>query len=120
MRALTVEPGHANSLALRDDAPEPARAAGQITVEGWLLGVCGTDREIAAGSYGRAPEGAPWLVLGHESVGRVVACDSTSPFQLGDLVVGIVRRPDPVPCGPCGAGEWDMCANGLYTERGIR
>jgi threonine dehydrogenase-like Zn-dependent dehydrogenase len=38
----------------------------------------------------------------------------------GDLVVGIVRRPDPVPCGACAAGEWDMCRNGGYTERGIK
>jgi len=35
-------------------------------------------------------------------------------------VVGIVRRPDPVPCAPCGADEWDSCANGRYTERGIK
>ena len=37
-----------------------------------------------------------------------------------DLVVGIVRRPDPVPCCTCAAGEWDMCRNGRYTERGIK
>jgi threonine dehydrogenase-like Zn-dependent dehydrogenase len=35
------------------------------------------------------------------------------------LVVGIVRRPDPVPCSSCAVGEWDMCRNGLYTECGI-
>jgi D-arabinose 1-dehydrogenase-like Zn-dependent alcohol dehydrogenase len=40
--------------------------------------------------------------------------------DLGDLIVGIVRRPDPVPCRFCAAGEWDMCANGRYTERGIK
>jgi len=38
----------------------------------------------------------------------------------GDLVVGIVRRPDPVPCAACAVGEWDMCRNGRYTERGIK
>ena len=38
----------------------------------------------------------------------------------GDLVVGIVRRPDPVPCPNCAIGEWDMCRNGRYTERGIK
>ena len=38
----------------------------------------------------------------------------------GDLVVGIVRRPDPVPCANCAVGEWDMCRNGQYTERGIK
>ncbi len=41
-------------------------------------------------------------------------------FKRGDLVVGIVRRPDPVPCPACAVGEWDMCRNGLYTERGIK
>src|SRR5262249_12261362 len=31
-----------------------------------------------------------------------------------------VRRPDPVPCPACAAGEWDMCRNGRYVERGIK
>jgi threonine dehydrogenase-like Zn-dependent dehydrogenase len=35
-------------------------------------------------------------------------------------VVGIVRRPDPVPCANCAVGEWDFCRNGRYTERGIK
>ena len=43
-----------------------------------------------------------------------------SGFKAGDLVVGIVRRPDPVPCPYCAVGEWDMCRNGRYTERGIK
>ncbi len=38
----------------------------------------------------------------------------------GDLVVGIVRRRDPLPCPACAAGDWDMCTNGTYTERGIK
>src|ERR671918_463535 len=37
-----------------------------------------------------------------------------------DVVVGIVGRPDPEPCVPCARGEWDMCRNGRYTERGIK
>lgn len=41
-------------------------------------------------------------------------------LQAGDLIVGIVRRPDPVPCGSCAVGEWDMCRNGLFTERGVK
>ena len=35
-------------------------------------------------------------------------------------MTGIVRRPDPVPCPNCAVGEWDMCRNGQYTERGIK
>jgi threonine dehydrogenase-like Zn-dependent dehydrogenase len=59
-------------------------------------------------------------VLGHESLGRVVEPGPSGALQKGDLVVGIVRRPDPVPCPNCAVGEWDMCRNGQYTERGIK
>ncbi|HEY4333532.1 MAG TPA: glucose 1-dehydrogenase, partial [Ilumatobacteraceae bacterium] len=71
------------------------------------------------GDYGKAPEGSDRLVIGHESLGRVMDAPADSGFATGDLVVGIVRRPDPVPCPNCGVGEWDMCRNGQYTERGI-
>lgn len=43
-----------------------------------------------------------------------------SGFAEGDLIVGIVRHPDPVPCPNCAVGEWDMCRKGLYTEHGIK
>jgi len=120
MRALTVVPGHRDSLSLHSDARAPVRAKGELLVESLLVGVCGTDREIANGNYGAAPPGEEQLVLGHESLGRVVDCDTDSGFAPGDHVVGIVRRPDPVPCPCCAVGEWDMCMNGRYTERGIR
>ena len=83
------------------------------------VGVCGTDVEIAEGKYGWAPPGHTRLVLGHESSGRVLD-PGPSSLKKGDLVVGIVRRPDPVPCPACAVGEWDMCRNGEYTERGIK
>jgi threonine dehydrogenase-like Zn-dependent dehydrogenase len=60
------------------------------------------------------------LVLGHESLGRVLEAPAGASVAAGDLVVGIVRRPDPVPCGNCAVGEWDFCRNGQYTERGIK
>ena len=116
MRALTVEPGKAHSLALVD-WPEPD-ADGALLVKALALGVCGTDREIIAADYGEAPRGETRLVIGHESLGEVIA--PCGAFAKGDLVVGIVRRPDPVPCIACAGGEWDMCRNGLYTERGIK
>jgi threonine dehydrogenase-like Zn-dependent dehydrogenase len=59
-------------------------------------------------------------VLGHESLGRVLEAPEGSGVAAGDLVAGIVRRPDPVPCPSCAVGEWDMCLNGQYTERGIK
>jgi glucose 1-dehydrogenase len=119
MRALTVAPGVANSARVEDVA-EPPRSDGAVLVRSLALGVCGTDREIVAGSYGWAPPGEQRLVIGHESLGRVHEAPPDCGFAVGDLVVGIVRRPDPVPCPACAIGEWDMCRNGRYTERGIK
>jgi glucose 1-dehydrogenase len=119
MRALTVEPGVANSARL-DDVPAPPASDGAVLVRTLALGVCGTDREIVSGDYGWAPPSEKRLVIGHESLGKVEAAPVDSGFKPGDLVVGIVRRPDPVPCPSCAVGEWDMCRNGRYTERGIK
>ncbi|MCK8681782.1 glucose 1-dehydrogenase [Streptomyces lichenis] len=120
MRALTVRPLQAGTLAVPDDLPEPVPGEGELLVDGVALGVCGTDREIADGEYGWAPPGRDRLVLGHESLGRVRQAPPDSGFAPGDLVVGVVRRPDPEPCGACARGEFDMCRNGRYTERGIK
>jgi threonine dehydrogenase-like Zn-dependent dehydrogenase len=119
MRALTVVPGRSGSVRL-DEVPEPAEAPGTLLVDAIALGVCGTDVEIVRGEYGWPPPGRERLVLGHESLGRVRTAPPGSGFQPGDLVAGIVRRPDPVPCINCAAGEWDFCSNGRYTERGIK
>jgi glucose 1-dehydrogenase len=119
MKAITVTPGKAASVQL-EDRPEPADDSGSLLVQALALGICGTDREIISGAYGWAPPGQPRLVLGHESLGRVLEAPAGSGFSAGDHVVGIVRRRDPVPCRACAAGEWDMCLNGRYTERGIK
>ncbi|MCM4083818.1 glucose 1-dehydrogenase [Paractinoplanes hotanensis] len=119
MRALTVQPLKAGSAEVLE-VPDPEPGSGEMLVEGLALGICGTDREIAAGEYGWAPPGRDRLVLGHESLGRVHTAPPDSSFAPGDLVVGVVRRPDPVPCGACAHGEFDMCRNGRYTERGIK
>src|SRR3954466_7689792 len=119
MQALTVQPGVSGSATVRD-VPEPPEADGPVLVDGLAMGVCGTDIEISAGEYGVAPPGEDHLILGHESLGRVREAPPDSGLTTGDLVVGIVRRPDPVPCANCAVGEWDMCRNGRYTERGIK
>jgi glucose 1-dehydrogenase len=119
MRALTVRPGEKGSLELRE-LPEPTPEEGPVLVGGLAVGLCGTDREIVAAQYGEAPEGSGFLVLGHENLGRVLDTPAGAELAVGDLVVGIVRRPDPVPCGACAVGEWDMCRNGRYTEHGIK
>ena len=118
MQAVTVIPGTAGSARL-DDVPEPPGELGSVLVEALAVGVCGTDAEIAGGAYGWPPPGEERLILGHESLGRVLDPGPTA-LAVGEHVVGIVRRPDPVPCPNCAVGEWDMCSNGRYTERGIK
>ena len=63
--------------------------------------MCGTDREIAEGLFGVAPDGEERLVLGHELLGRVER--DGHGFARGDLVTATVRR----SCGHCAA-----CARG--------
>lgn len=118
MRAVTVRPGAADSLDLAT-LPDPEAGPGDLLVDGLAVGICGTDREIVRGEYGLAPTIDGTLVLGHESLGRVRTAPTGSEFAPGDLVAGVVRRPDPVPFGACERGEFDMCRNGQYTERGI-
>ncbi|HUQ24450.1 MAG TPA: glucose 1-dehydrogenase [Burkholderiales bacterium] len=119
MRAVTLAPGQAQSLDL-EEVEEPRREQGAVHVRTLAIGICGTDRELIQGAYGEAPPGKDRLILGHESLGRVIDAPKESGFATGDMVVGIVRHPDPVPCVNCGLGEWDMCRNGRYTERGIK
>lgn len=119
MRAITVQPGSPGSLQLEEfKVPPPGRGA--VLVRAAALGVCGTDRDIIAGEYGAPPPGHKRLIIGHESLGRVEEAPPGSGLEQGDLVVGIVRHPDPVPCANCAAGEWDMCRNGQFTEHGIK
>ena len=119
MKAIIVEPKKPGTARI-EDIPEPDVREGSVLVEAVAVGVCGTDVEIVEGKYGWAPPGKKHLVLGHESLGRVLDPGPAGGLQKGDLVVGIVRRPDPVPCPNCAVGEWDMCRNGQYTERGIK
>lgn len=119
MKAITVEPKKPGTARL-EDVPEPDLSNGSVLVEAIAVGVCGTDSEIVEGKYGWAPPGKTRIVLGHESLGRVLDPGASRSLKKGDLVVGIVRRPDGVPCPNCAVGEWDMCTNGQYTERGIK
>src|SRR4051812_39891971 len=117
MRALSVVPGRP-ATATVEDRPEPPEEDGAVLVDGLLMGVCGTDVEIARDGYGTPPPGATALVLGHESLGRVRDAPPGSGFAPGDLVAGVVRRPD--GCPACADDQWDMCLTGGYVERGIK
>ncbi|MGE3176650.1 MAG: glucose 1-dehydrogenase [Vicinamibacterales bacterium] len=120
MRGLIVKLGSRETGVELATIAEPAQDEGAILVQSLALGVCGTDREILRHEYGSPPPGQEGLVIGHESLGRVLAAPRECELATGDLVVGVVRHPDPEPCSSCGAGEPDMCKNGRHTERGIK
>jgi glucose 1-dehydrogenase len=120
MRAVAIVPSRPETAGVVD-LPEPPAADGSVLVRTRLIGMCGTDVEIAfEGGHGVPPPGEDRLVMGHESLGEVLEAPDGSGLAPGDLVVGVVRRPDPVPCPACAADEWDMCQNGGFVERGIK
>jgi threonine dehydrogenase-like Zn-dependent dehydrogenase len=98
--------------------PGPTEARLQILE----VGICGTDREIAAFEHGAPPPGRDRLVLGHEALARVVEVgDLVERVKPGDLVVPTVRRPcSHRSCVACRSGRPDFCLTGDYTERGIK
>jgi threonine dehydrogenase-like Zn-dependent dehydrogenase len=119
VKAIAILPGRPESAGVVD-LPEPPSSDGSLLVRARLIGLCGTDREIAFDGYGVPPPGQERLVLGHESLGEVLRAPEGSGFLAGDLVVGVVRRPDPLPCAACAADEWDMCRTGRFVELGIK
>lgn len=121
MRALAVFPAE-KAIRIIDDHPAPVIAQpGDVLLRMLEVGICGTDREIACFDYGRPPPGSPYLVLGHESLARVLEVGpAVTRVKPGDLVVTMVRRPCPHPdCRACTRGRQDFCFTGDFTERGI-
>src|SRR3954451_18850970 len=119
MRGIAIVPGRPETAGVIN-VPEPPASDGSVLVRTRLVGICGTDVEIAVDGYGIAPPGEERLILGHEALGEVIAAPDGGGLALGDLVVGVVRRPDPVPCRACSVDEWDMCLNGRFVECGIK
>ena len=120
MKAVAVVPGK-KELRLVDHPLPQISSEKQIKVKTLDVGICGTDREICTFVYGEPPNGDDHLVLGHESLGRIVEVGSTvTRFKVGDLVVPSVRRPCSAhDCKPCLNDKQDYCTNGQFTERGI-
>ena len=121
MRAIAVTPRDRQVVLTHQ--PEPRIAAPEeVLLEMLDVGVCGTDREICAFEYGTPPDGCGHLVIGHESLGRVVQVGSAvSRMRAGDLVVPMVRRPCVhETCLACRSARQDFCYTGDFTERGIK
>lgn len=121
MKAAAVFPSERKFSVI--DHPEPRIGANsQIKLRMLDIGICGTDKEIAAFEYGTPPDGSPYLIIGHEALGEVVETGSAvTRFRPGDLAIPSVRRPcDDPACIACRAGRQDFCYTGKFTERGIK
>lgn len=120
MKALAVFPSEKRFALI--DHPEPSLASPQdVKLRMLDVGICGTDKEIVSYEYGTPPEGSPYLIIGHESLGEVVEVGpAVTRVKLGDLAVPTVRRPCTEPsCIACQCGRQDFCYTGEFRERGI-
>jgi len=115
--SLAIHPGQARSLHLISiDLPSIGDEDGQVRVI--RAGICGTDRELIAGHFGKGPEGSHELIIGHELLGIIESAGKdVVGFGPGDLVVATARRG--CGCPACEAGESDFCSAHGYKERGI-
>lgn len=129
MKAVAVKPGQAHSVHLREiaapslgDQPHPHVCAippgRAVRVQALQVGVDATDREINEALYGNAPPGQDFLVLGHESFGRVLEVgDRVTEVKPGDYVSCTVRRPGRSIYDVIGRN--DITSEETYYERGI-
>lgn len=121
MKAIAVFPRTRDSVHLAE-LPKPSVEAipnhRGVLVKVLRVGVDGTDREINAGEYGAPPPGFDFLVIGHESLGRVVDVGrAVRALRPGDYVVATVRRPGTSIYDLIGTS--DMTTEETYLERGI-
>src|SRR5271157_2982001 len=121
IKAIAVIPGQPNTIHLRE-VPKPAVSdvsnGRGVLVKILSVGVDGTDKEINAAEYGAAPAGDDFLIIGHESFGRVEAVGpNVSEFKPGDYVALTVRRPGSSLYDLI--GTYDMTTDDTYFERGI-
>jgi threonine dehydrogenase-like Zn-dependent dehydrogenase len=121
MKAIAVFPGKPDTVHLAE-MPKPSldevpNGRG-VLVKVLRVGVDGTDKEINAADYGKAPVDSDFLVIGHESFGRVEAVGpNVIEVKPGDYVVATVRRPGSSIYDLIGTN--DMTTDDTYFERGI-
>jgi len=121
VKAVAVIPGKPNTIHLRE-VPKPRvediSGGRGVQIKILRVGVDGTDKEINAAEYGAAPTGDDYLIVGHESFGRVEAVGpNVTEFKPGDYVALTVRRPGSSIYDEI--GTYDMTTDDTYFERGI-
>ena len=121
MKAIAVFP-KGKTVKLIDQEEPQIKAPTEVKLRMLEVGVCGTDRDICTFQYGIPPANSSYLVIGHESLAKVVEIGKeVSRVKVGDLVVIMVRRPCPYElCYPCRHDRQDFCITGDFKERGIK
>jgi threonine dehydrogenase-like Zn-dependent dehydrogenase len=121
MKAVAVRPGKKDSVHLTE---LPMPRVGEVPdgrgvlVKVLTIGVDATDREINEALYGNPPPGDDFLVLGHESFGRVEEVGpAVTHVKPGDYVTCTVRRPGNSIFDRIGRS--DITSEEVYYERGI-
>lgn len=94
--------------------PMPVLEADGVFVRVMATGICGSDlHNFSAGGVGGRPVTQP-LVMGHESVGEVIAIgDKVTTHKVGDRVAvepGLPCR----KCRNCKEGRMNICLHGKY------
>ena len=121
MKAIAVTPRVKDSVHLADlpmPTLEQVPLGRGVLVKVLKVGVDATDREINDALYGNAPPGFDFLVLGHESFGKVVEVGSkVKHVKPGDYVTCTVRRPGGSIYDRIGRS--DITSEEVYYERGI-
>jgi threonine dehydrogenase-like Zn-dependent dehydrogenase len=119
MKAISLKPG-TTDISLIDVEEPSITASDEVKIKMYQVGICGTDREEAAGGRSEAPVGKKNLIIGHEMFGQIIQKgEKVNSVNVGDYGVFTVRR----GCGRCRAcnnNRSDMCYTGEYTERGIK
>lgn len=120
MKAITIRPGTPDSLQL-ETLPRPSLDeipdGRGVRVAIIRAGLCGTDADLVAGAYGVAPPGEDFLVLGHESLGRVTEVGAAAEVPLGQLAVITIRRPGASVYDRI--GRPDLSTDRAFIETGI-
>jgi threonine dehydrogenase-like Zn-dependent dehydrogenase len=121
MKAVGITPRKAHAarlLNLRIPSLDEIPGGRGVLVQVLQVGMDGTDKALYLGECGTAPEGAAFLIPGHECLGKVVDVGPNgTEFEPGDYVVVTVRRPGGSIYDQIGAP--DLTTDDACHERGI-
>jgi threonine dehydrogenase-like Zn-dependent dehydrogenase len=108
MRALVF---HGPGDIRVEKRPDPVPASDEVLLRIVATGICGSDVHGYTGESGRRH---PGQIMGHETVGRIVAVGGAVPTEWG-LAPGRVTTVNPVigcgSCKECAAGVEQLCAS---------